>query len=134
MISHHAALIYTMVLVSAADRDMSDSELRTIGQIVGSLPAFADYDRNLLTNTTAACAELMDQEDGLDQAFALIQAALPPKLRETAYALACEVAASGGGIPQEQLRLLQLLRHALGVDRLITAAIERGVRARYTTL
>ena len=134
MISHHAALIYTMVLVSAADRDMSDSELRTIGQIVGSLPAFADYDRNLLTNTTAACAEMMDQEDGLDRAFELIQAALPPKLRETAYALACEVAASGGEIPQEQLRLLQLLRHALGIDRLVTAAIERGVRARYTTL
>jgi tellurite resistance protein len=134
MISHHAALIYTMVLVSAADRDMSDTELRTIGQIVGSLPAFAEYDRNMLPTTTAACAELLDQEDGLDEAFELIRAALPPRLRETAYALACEVAAAGGDIPQEQLRLLQLLRHNLGMDRLVTAAIERGVRARHTTL
>ena len=34
MISEHAALIYTMVLVSAADRDMTDSELRVIGTVV----------------------------------------------------------------------------------------------------
>ncbi len=134
MISHHAALIYTMVLVSAADRDMTDAELRTIGQIVNSLPAFTDYDSNLLPATTAACAELLDDDHGLDKAFELITAALSPKLRETAYALACEVAASGGPVPQEQIRLLQLLRHALGLDRLITAGIERGVRARYAKL
>ncbi len=134
MINHHAALIYTMVLVSAADRDMSDTELRTIGQIVGSLPAFAGYDRNLLLDTTAACAEILDQDDGLDRSLELIQAALPPRLRETAYALACEVAAADGEVPQEQLRLLQLLRHWLDIDRLVTAAIERGVRARHATL
>ena len=34
MISHHTALIYTMVLVSAADRRMPDSELRKIGEIL----------------------------------------------------------------------------------------------------
>ena len=31
MSEHHTALVYTMVLVSAADRDMTDSELMTIG-------------------------------------------------------------------------------------------------------
>ena len=71
----------------------------TIGQIVGSLPAFAEYDRNLLLDTTAACAQILDQEDGLDRSLELIQAALPPRLRETAYALACEVAAADGEIP-----------------------------------
>ena len=133
MISHHAALIYTMVLVSAADRDMNDAELRAIGRIVDSLPVFRDYDANLLPNTTAACAELLDDDEGLDKALELIGAALPPRLKETAYALACEVAAAGGSMRQEQLRLLQMLRHGLGLDRLITAAIERGVRARYVT-
>ena len=133
MISHHAALIYTMVLVSAADRDMSDAELRAIGRIVDTLPVFRDYDGNLLPNTTAACAELLDDDEGLDKALELIAAALPPRLKETAYALACEVAAADGSIRQEQLRLLQMLRHVLGLDRLVTAAIERGVRARYVT-
>ena len=34
MIDHHTALIYTMVLVSAADRDMTDAELGEIGELV----------------------------------------------------------------------------------------------------
>ena len=36
----HAALIYVMVVVSAADARMSDAELHTIGDMVRSLPAF----------------------------------------------------------------------------------------------
>jgi len=44
MAQHHTALVHTMVLVSAADRDMTDSEMKTIGEIVSHLPVFADYD------------------------------------------------------------------------------------------
>ena len=34
MLDHHRALIYTMVIVSAADSEMPDAELRIIGDIV----------------------------------------------------------------------------------------------------
>ena len=131
MISHHAALIYTMVLVSAADQNMTDAELRTIGEIVNYLPIFRDYDPELLPKTAAACADLVDMDDGLERAFELIKKSLPPPLRETAYALACDVAAADGEPSQEVLRMLELLRHRLDVDRLIAAAIERGSRARH---
>ncbi|MGE5503823.1 MAG: tellurite resistance TerB family protein [Actinomycetota bacterium] len=134
MISHHAALVYVMVLVSAADRNMTDAELRMIGEIVEFLPVFRDYDPALLPHTTAACAELLDADDGLDRAFEVIRAALPPRLRETAYALACDVAAADGEPHQEVIRLLEMLRHRLDLDRLIAAAIERGARARFTCL
>ena len=134
MISHHAAFIYTMVFVSAADREMTDAELRIIGEIVSYLPIFADYDKNELPNTTAACAELLDDEKGLDRAFEMIKEALPPKLRETAYALACDVAAADGEVHREELRVLELLRHRLSVERLAAAAIERAARARFATL
>ncbi|MGZ9033140.1 MAG: tellurite resistance TerB family protein, partial [Rhodospirillales bacterium] len=60
MITHHAALIYTMVMVSAADRDMTDAELRKIGEIIQGLPVFKDYNRELLPATAAACAECLD--------------------------------------------------------------------------
>lgn len=130
-ISHHAALIYTMVLTSASDRNMTDAELRTIGDIIRGLPIFADYNRDLLPKTASACAELLDHEDGLDQALDLIEGALPPILRETAYALACDVAAADGKIQQEELRMLEILRHRLHIDRLTAAAIERGARARF---
>lgn len=134
MISHHAALIYTMTLVSAADSEMSDAEMRTMGEIVGFLPVFHDYDRSQLPHTASSCAELLDQEEGLERALELIKAGLPARLRETAYAVACDVAVSNGSLSQEVLRMLELLRHKLEVDRLSAAAIERGARARFTSL
>ncbi|BBK44538.1 hypothetical protein STVA_45580 [Allostella vacuolata] len=131
MLSPQDALIYTMVMVSAADRDMTDAEVSTIGEIVGHLPIFQDFEHGRLPQTAAACAELMQQDDGLDVAIDQIREALPARLRETAYALACDVVASDAKASQEELRLLEMLRHRLDIDRLTAAAVERGARARY---
>jgi tellurite resistance protein len=134
MIDQHAALIYTMVLVSAADTAMTDAELQIIGDIVNHLPAFRGYDRNKrLTKDLKECAQLLSQDDGLEVVLKGIRAALPPKLRETAYAVACDVAAADGETSQEELRLIEILRHRLGIDRLVAAAIERAARARFLT-
>ncbi len=134
MINHHSALIYTMVLASAADSDMSDSELHRIGEIVQFLPVFRDYDVKKLTKTAAECAEALAGPNGLDETFELIRNALPDKLRETAYALACDVIAADGTAGQEELRLLEMIRHKLQIGRLVAAAIERGARARHLTV
>ena len=133
-IDHHAALIYTMVLVSAADRQMSDDELEHIGNVVSHWPVFHDFDRDKLTTYAQDCAELLRGDDGLDTAIETIRAALPAKLVETAYALACDIAAADGFASQEELRLLEMLRHELAVGRLEAAAIERATRARQMTL
>jgi tellurite resistance protein len=134
MIDPHAALIYTMVMVSAADREMTDAELQTIGDIVKTLPIFESYDAEKLTRTARDCAELLQGPEGLDQALELIAGTLPERLHETAYALACDVAAADGRVSQEELRLLELMRHRLAVGRLPAAAIERGARARHAKL
>ncbi len=63
-----------------------------------------------------------------------IKAGLPPKLCETAYAIACDLVATDGEATQEELRILELLRHRLDIERLTAAAIERGARARFQTL
>ena len=129
----HSALIYTMVLVSAADEDMTDSELKLMGEIVRYLPVFRDYDVNNLPNTARECVELVSDSDGLDKALKIIVDSLPERLRETAYAIACDVAAADGRASQEELRFLELLRHRLEVGRLPAAAIERAARARHQT-
>ena len=134
MISHHAALIYTMVLVSASDRDMTDPELRIIGEVIRDLPVFADYNMELLPATAAACAEVLDDEEGLEKALELIAEAIPPKLRETAYVLACEVAVADGHVEKEEARMLEMFRDRLEVDSLAAAAIERTVEARFARL
>ena len=129
-----ARLICTMVIVSAADSDMTDAELAIIGDIVGHLPVFRDFDRNTLPSVLESCSQLLSREDGLEEAFAEIKKALPANLRETAYALACDVAAADGEARQEELRVLEMMRHRLNIDRLIAAGIERGARARFQTL
>lgn len=131
MIGHHAALIYTMVLVAASDGELNDAELSTMGTLVETMPVFRGYDSNHLSDTTGDCAEVMTQDNGLERALEQIQANLPAKLAETAYLIACEVAASDHALRQEELRVLELLRHRLDIDRLHAAAIERAVRARF---
>ena len=133
MINYQEALVYTMVLISAADREMRDSELREIGEIVSYLPVFADFDQNQLPDVARDCANLLNEDDGFNRALDLIRKALTKKLRETAYALACDVAVADGRLSQEEHCLLELLRHQLRLDRLSAAAIERGARARHAT-
>ena len=134
MLDHHRALIYTMVIVSAADSDMPDAELRIIGDIVGDLPIFRDFDRNELPRALNDCTELLSRQNGLEETLKAIKAALPAKLQETAYAIACDLVASDGEASQEELRVLELLRDRLSTEPLIAAAIERGARARFRTL
>ena len=134
MLDPHGALICTMVMMSAADRDITDSELAMIGDIVGHLPVFRAFHRDNLPAVLNECTRLLDRENGLDEAFAAIKKALPVNLRETAYAVACDVAAADGEASQEELRILEMMRHRLDIDRLIAAGIERGARARFQTL
>src|SRR5579872_4325690 len=124
-IDHHAALIYTMVLVSAADRDMTDAEMHVIGNNVNNLPLFRGYEPQRLMKDLKDCAALLGGNDGLEETLKAIRRAVPAKLREAAYAIACDIAAAEPG-GQEVVRVLELLRHRLGVERLIAAGIERG--------
>ncbi len=133
-INHHAALIYTMVLMAAADRDMTDAEMTSIGDMVAHLPVFRDFDRSKIAATAAGCVDLLNQEDGLDKVLAEIKKALPEKLRETAYALACDVRRGGQQGQPGRGATLDLIRYALSIGKLPAAAIERGARARHLTL
>lgn len=133
-IDHHTALVFTMVLISAAEGVMTDAELESIGRQVRYLPIFRDFDNDRLTSVGRQCAELLNRDDGLDLACEMIAEALPQQLRETAYALACDVAAADGDLAAEERRLLDMLRRTLNVDRLVAAAIERAAYARHIEL
>ena len=134
MTDPHGALIYTMVLASASDGTMSDKELETLSETVRFLPIFRGFDRTRIADLSRECASMLQDEDGLDRAIEMIQGSLPDRLHETAYAIACDVVAADGRASQEELRLLEMMRHTLNIDRLHAAAIERGARARHMTL
>ncbi|PWK57348.1 tellurite resistance TerB family protein [Roseicyclus mahoneyensis] len=134
IISPEDALVAVMVAVSVADESIRTAELVTIEQIVNHLPVFAAFDTDRMREVAKTVFELFEEEDGLDALFGLVRDALPDRLHETAYAIACDVAAADGALTQPELRFLEELRHALDIDRLHAAAIERGARARHMTL
>ncbi len=127
------ALVALMIAVSASDENIRTAELVKIQSAVNHLPVFADYDDDRMNVTAQIVFDLFEQEDGLDALFGLIRKNLPERLFETAYALACDVAAADGRIEETELRLLEEIRYELNLDRLHAAAIERGARARHLT-
>jgi len=128
------ALVAVMVATSAADQNMSAQETLTISNIVQLLPVFIDYDTDRINVVSQTVADLLEEEDGLDALIGLVKESLPNHLHETAYALACDVAAADGKVNLSELRFLEMLRYDLNVGRLPAAAIERGARARHARL
>lgn len=125
------ALVAVMVACSASDQNMRTAELVAIQRMVNHMPIFASYDTDRIRRVSQTIFDLFEEEDGLDALFGLIREALPERLYETAYALACDVVTSDGRHSQVELRMLEEVREELHIDRLHAAAIEWGARVRH---
>ncbi len=128
------ALVAVMIAESASDESITNSELLSITRIVDHMPIFGEYDSNRIKSVSQIVFDLFEEEDGLAALFGLIRDALPEELYETAYAMACDVAAADGRLHQGELEFMAEIRYELTIDRLHGAAIERGVRARHMRL
>ena len=125
------ALVCTMVLIAAAGGGITDREIGVMAGLVQTLPVFHNFSSERLEAATEAAVNLLREDDGLSHAGGMIREALEPRLRETAYALGCEVVAADRFAAQESLRMLEFVMGELRVDPLVAAAIERGARARH---
>jgi tellurite resistance protein len=124
------AIIYLMVMVSASDRDMVDPELSRIGAIVRTLPAFRHFDQARTLDVARACQQALQKEE-FDTILTRTALAIPAEAHDTAYALAVDVAVADLHVEPEELRILQILRERLRLDRAAIAAIERAAKARH---
>ena len=125
------ALVYLMVILSASDRDMGDEELARIGAIVRTLPAFQDFAQARTLAVAQDCQRLLQEEAGFAGVLDLIAEALSPELRETAYALAVDIAAADLDLKLEEDRVLELVRRRFDLERGTVLAIERAARIRH---
>jgi tellurite resistance protein len=132
-ISTEKALIYVMVTMSGVEGRINDTELQEIRLVVSTLPIFREFDATRLDAVAQECAEMLQEPEGLKAVLGLVKDQLSPKQRETAYALAVEVAASDLAVGKEELRFLAMLRDTFELDKLVTAALERSAIARYQT-
>lgn len=132
--SAHEALIYLMVIMSAADRDMTDAELGRIGSVIRTLPVFKGFDENRIIEVARQCQQVLQKENGPDRVLDLVRDTVPTGLHDTAYALAVEVVAADLHVEPEEKRLLQIVRSRLKLEPLVAAAIERAAQARHRQL
>jgi hypothetical protein len=128
-LSAQDALVHLMVVTASSDDGISPREVAMIDNLVMRSPVFAGYPRDTLSAVANACVDAVNAR-GLDSVLDEAIAAIPARLQDTAYALAVEVAVVDLNLPQEELRLLEMVRDRLEVDRLTTAAIEAAARAR----
>ena len=131
MISPQAALVYTMVVAAESDREVVDAEIHIIGDLVNHLPIFKTMDRAEVTGMATACSTLLARDGGLDQVFGQIRDALPAPLRETAYALACDVIAVDSRLQKDEMQTLERIRQQLEVDPNTARTIERAAQVRF---
>lgn len=128
------ALIWAMVMISAADHQVSDDEIDDIQDRIIRLPAFDGFDFSRLPTVVDDCATVLNEAEGLDRALIMLKAALPKRLHETAYILALDILVADGEESEEELNLIEMMRDAFDLDELVAAALERGLRARYHRL
>lgn len=125
------ALLATTIVTAFADERMTEKEYREIMATINLLPVFVNYDLDRMSGIINVVHDFLDEDEGIESLIGLIKSALPDHLYETAYALACDVAAADGKVALGEMRLLEDLRQGLNLDRLNAAAIERGSRARH---
>ncbi len=126
------ALVCTMVLVAAAEtRGITDREIGVMATLVQTLPVFEGFSGDQLQHAIDATIGLLREDDGLAHAGRMIRDALEPRLRETAYTLACDVVAADLIQSQAILQMLEFIGGELKLDTLVVSAIERATRARY---
>lgn len=134
LLSPQDCLVAVMISVSASDENIRTAELITIQSIVNHLPIFSKYDVDRIKAVATLVLDLLGNEDGLDTLFNLVREKLSSDLNETAYVMACDVAAADGMLGQDELLMLREIRHELSIDRLHGAAIEQAARARFRNL
>jgi len=129
-LSTQDALIYLMVISATSDAAVSEREMQSIARLVTHLPVFDDFELDRLGTVVTEAVDLVKDSSSLDRVLNMVLGAIPERLHDTAYALAVEVTTVDLQLEQTELRLLEMVRDALKLDNLVTAAIEASARAR----
>jgi len=127
------ALIHIMVVTASSDEGISQNELDAIADLVVRSPVFEGYDMDQLSHVANQAVDKTNAE-GFEGVLDAATSVIPERLHDTAYALAVEVAVIDVQLPQEELRLLEMVRDRLKVNSLVTGAIEASARARMRKL
>jgi hypothetical protein len=128
MLRPEAALVLAMVVALGTEREIAQEDVDIVGDLVDHLPIFGGLDRRQASELAERCLEQLARPGGVEQTYGQIRDALPGRLREAAYALACDVIALQE--PRQGQQALARIRAQLEVDPATAQPIERAATER----
>lgn len=124
-----------LAALSVAHR-ITRTDADALGDFIATQAAFAALDNIAQAQemAQALAQDISDATDGFDTLLNLLAAALRDDAAATAYCLCADFIALHGRVSPEEMRFLERLGDALGIDRLSRAAFDRAAQARATPL
>lgn len=104
-----------LVAAMAADGYAADEEVRTLRDDLYRMQLFKGYDEEHLAKMLDKLLGILNQQ-GDESLFLAAQAALPPELKDTAFAVAADMVLTDGTLADEEQVFLDRLRDALAVS------------------
>lgn len=108
------AFAAVMLAVSAADGNVSDEEVEDVVGRFTRMRLFSDMGTSQLTAMTGRLFRLL-KKGGSEELIRRGAPVLPHDLRETAFAVAVDMAFSDGSVEEEEKRLIERLQQELGL-------------------
>jgi hypothetical protein len=121
-------------------RQIGAGDAAALDGFIARQAAFAPSDdmtgaQNITQDLTQDIAQdISDAPDGVETLLNLLAASLNGDAAATAYSLCADFIALHGRVSPEEMRYLERLGDALGIDRLSRAAFDRAAQARATPL
>ena len=129
-LSTQDALIHLMVIAASSDAKLSEREIGAIAGLILRSPVFDGFDRSSMNQVAEEAIDLVKDSSDIERVLDMVLGAIPERLHDTVYALAVEITTVDLRLEQEELRLLEMIREKLGLDGLMSAAIEASARVR----
>lgn len=102
------------LIAVAADGYMSDAETQVISTTLSRMQLFRSYPGDVMRKMIDRLLSIL-QREGVDVLFYAAMNTLPDDLRETAFAVATDIALADGDVSDEEENLLNDLYHALDI-------------------
>ena len=117
------SMVAVMLAIAAADGHISDEEIEDLIARLRRLRLFSGLTDDQLIAATNRPFDLL-RKGGPDELIRAASPSLPQQLRESAFAIAVDLAFSDGSVADEEKQLIEKLQHELGIsDEIATQTV-----------
>lgn len=109
-ISDREAFIEALIMVSAADDEISGDEMETLTEVVGQLEAFQSLDEQAISDIVSKSLKRVLTEGAEARAREISIALRTDEARKLTFRWACAVALADGELPDAEHAVLKLLQ------------------------